>query len=296
MLYFLLALFLLVVVTFYFAAPYAIIRPLRSECAPIISADHPHIEAVTIKGAGDTELDGYWYHVDAPKATILLLHGVGSCKETWRQTSEWLAQHNIETLAFDNRAHGRSGGDFATFGYYEKEDVGKIIDFIEARWEEGAKLVPRPPMGLFGNSLGGAITLQAMAIDQRIRFGIVESTFARLDEVVFGYMKRLAGGWGVKFISDFALLRAGQLAAFAPELVRPMDAAKLIHQPVFLAHGDADIHIPVANARLNFDNLASSSKELVIVPGADHSGLYVAGGEAYTRKLLAFIERQFTVN
>lgn len=301
MLFYLLIIFILIVtVVVYYASPYAIIRPLRSDCGVI--TNNPNIEAVKVKGFGDIELDGYWYHVDSPRATILLLHGVGSCKEVWRPTSEWLANSGIETLAFDSRAHGRSGGDFATFGYYEKEDVQNILDFIEARPMQAAKpgIAERssetaktiPPIGIFGNSLGGAISLQTMAIDERIQFGIIESTFANLDDIVFEYMKRISGGWGFKLISDLALKRGSKLAAFDPNLVRPAEAAKSVRQPVFLAHGDADIHIPVANARLNFENLASKDKELIIVPGADHSGLYSAGGDEYQDKLVEFIERQ----
>lgn len=289
----------------YSFGPYSIIRPIRSDC-PDISRDSA-IEAIEVEGHGGIKLDGYWYHVANPRATILLLHGVGSCKEVWRPISEWLAKIGIESLAFDNRGHGRSGGEFTTFGFYEKEDVKKIIDFKVARdsaaaMSESTASTPQetptttksspPPIGIFGNSLGGAISLQTMAIDERIRFGIIESTFTRLDEVVFGYMKRLSGGWGFKFVSDLLLHRAGKIADFNPDLVRPVEAAAGIHQPIFLAHGDADIHIPVANAQLNFDKLASTDKELVIVPGADHSGLNAANGGAYEQKMLAFIERQ----
>jgi pimeloyl-ACP methyl ester carboxylesterase len=291
MIFYLLATFLLIVtVAIYFIGPYPIIRPMRSDCAAI--TDDPTIEAVTVKGWNDIELDGYWYHVDNPRATILLLHGVGSCKEVWQPTSEWLAKIGIETLAFDSRAHGRSGGDFMTFGHHEKEDIKKVLDFIDAVNLKRATSLSYPPIGIFGNSLGGAIALQTMGIDDRIQFGIIESTFARLDEVVFAYMKRTSGGWGFKFTSDLILKRAGELAGFDPDLVRPQEAVKSVHQPVFLAHGDADSNIPVANAHLNFDNLASADKELVIVPGADHWGLYSASGEEYQRKLVDFIERQ----
>jgi pimeloyl-ACP methyl ester carboxylesterase len=46
-------------------------------------------------------------------------------------------------IAYDSRRHGESGGDVCTYGYYEKEDLRRVIDALE-----------RGPVVLMGTSLG----------------------------------------------------------------------------------------------------------------------------------------------
>ena len=137
-----------------------------------------------------------------------------------------------------------------------KKDIAQIVDKIKARQ-------PNLPVGIWGNSLGGAIAIQALEFDERIKFGIIESTFTELNQIVFDYKKRILKGIGLKFLSDYALKKAGEIANFKPFKVQPIESVKNIEQPIFIAHGDADENISSKYGQQLFDKLKSKDKQFI---------------------------------
>lgn len=237
-------------------------------------------------GQNDLELKGYWTLTkEEPKAVVILVHGIGGNKEQMMNKADLLAQQGYDAILFDGRGHGESQGEHITYGFYEKEDIKRIVDFIK---EENDSI----PIGIWGNSMGGAIALQALEADERINFGIVESTFRSLDEVVFEYGKRMAKGVMIKQISDYALKRAAEEANFDPTVVQPIESAKEIEQAVLIAHGDSDKRISVDNAQDLFDSLKTEKKELVIVPRAGHLNMMEVGGEGFKSLVMDFVNSQ----
>jgi len=169
--------------------------------------------------------------------------------------------------------------------FYEKDDISKIIDFIQTKQ-------PDVPIGLWGSSMGGAIGLLALAKDKRLQFGLIQSTFTDLHQIVFDYKKRLLKGFGSQFMVNYVLKRAGQIGNFNPNEVRPIAAVKNIDQPIIIAHGDADENISYQYGQQLFEDLKSTDKEFYLVKNGGHVGLWDAGGPVFEAKMLGFIERQ----
>src|ERR1051326_4103890 len=72
-----------------------------------------------------------WYlfsKKDSALGTIILLHGIGSCKEAMINFADTLTKDGYNCILYDSRAHGESGGMNCTFGYYERRDVSAFID------------------------------------------------------------------------------------------------------------------------------------------------------------------------
>ena len=156
-----------------------------------------------------------------------------------------MAKQGINAVVFDLRAHGKSEGEYCTYGFYEKNDISQIIDMI---LDEN----PNESIGIWGNSLGGAIAIQALELDKRLKFGVIESTFTSLRQIVYDYQKRAAKGIGVPFLCDLALQEAGKIANFDPNQVQPLNSATNIEQAVFVAHGDSDDNISVEYGKTTF--------------------------------------------
>ncbi|WP_420574907.1 alpha/beta hydrolase [Kordia sp.] len=268
-------------------APYAIIQPQKINLAITPTQLNLKSEKLIIKTKDDIELKGYWIQPKTgnTKGVMILLHGIGGCKEHFLDLAGNLASKGIASIVFDGRAHGESGGQYCTYGFYEKHDIAAVVDVIKQR-NSSVKV------GIWGNSLGGAIAIQALELDKRIDFGIIESTFTELDQIVYEYKKNILGGFGLRFVSDAALHEAGNIANFNPDMVKPIQSVKNIQQPIFLAHGDHDQNINYTYGKRLYENLASAEKEFVLVKDAGHFNLGQIGGETYAKKLMNFIEKQ----
>ncbi|MDA9066658.1 lysophospholipase [bacterium] len=271
----------------YHVAPYAIIAK-HTLTGEIPNNDElVSFEKMNVLGIDSVQLDSYLVSPknDSIKGIVILIHGIGSCKEQFIDLARKFADEQIGSFIFDLRAHGKSQGEYCTYGFQEKYDVQNIVSKLKSHY-------PNLPIGIIGSSLGGAVAIQALELDERIQFGVIECTFGQLDQIVFDYQKRFTFGVGFKFITDIALERAGEIADFDPEKIRPINSVKQIEQPMFIAHGDKDIHISPEYGKALYDNLASIDKHFELLKGADHNYIHQIGGAEYSRKVLNFINRQ----
>lgn len=265
--------------------PYSIIKPQRTTSINYLENNAINFDSVFVISFDTTKLKGY--HVKSslskPKASIILVHGIGGCKEHFTNLAANLAKKGYDCWVFDNRAHGESEGLYTTYGYLEKKDIKAIVDAIKQK-------TPETKVAIWGNSLGGAIAIQALEYDKRIGFGIIESTFTNLRQIVYDYQKRLFFDVGIEFASNMALDEAGKIARFNPDKVSPIEAVKKITQPILICHGDKDENISVEYGKSLFNNLASKDKTLVLVKGGGHYNLATTGGSTYNNKLIGFLE------
>jgi hypothetical protein len=227
-------------------------------------------------------MKGYHIKADSPKGTIILLHGIGDSKEGFYDMCADLSDWGYDCVIFDMRAHGKSEGLYCTYGAKEKFDVLALTEVMKERGLQ-------EPYGVFGNSLGGAIALQSLALCPDLKFGIIESTFHNLKDVVMEYAEDIMY-FKSEWLADAVLKRSSEIAGFDPYLVTPEIAATNISQPVFMAHGSDDQKIPLAFGRRNFEKLAGP-KEFVEVPGAGHLDLRKVGGQDYEIKFKGFLKK-----
>ncbi|MEM0995205.1 MAG: alpha/beta fold hydrolase [Bacteroidota bacterium] len=272
---------LIALLGFHFFAPQMILQPTKRMCR--LEDEARRYEPVAIEGANGIILQGYESTAPSKKGTIILVHGIGGCGRSMLGLSRILGTIGYGVIAFDNRAHGSSGGHYCTYGYYEKYDIKAVVDYLLTK-------TPDAQIGIWGNSLGGAIAIQALELDERIAFGITESTFTDFRTIVLDYKERLFG-IRVPLLADYAILRASKIGNFNAENIRPIESVKNVEQPVLIAHGDQDRRINVTYGKTLFNNLASEEKELIIVEGGKHAGLSRVAGDSYLEKIVAFIDQ-----
>jgi pimeloyl-ACP methyl ester carboxylesterase len=187
-------------------------------------------------------------------------------------------------LVPDSRAHGRSGGEFVTYGLMERYDV---IGW--ARWMRTAGC--RKIYGL-GESLGASILIQAAAVEPVFTAIVAECPYADLREI---------GEYRVRqalripaFISSPAarvLVSTGMLyAALVDGLdlwqVSPIESIAQTSTPILLIHGLNDVDTPPSNSQ----RLAASNPRdpLWLVPNAKHIGASSAAPDEFRRRVLGW--------
>ncbi|NRD22777.1 alpha/beta fold hydrolase [Winogradskyella litoriviva] len=222
--------------------------------------------------------------LDFSKGTIILLHGIRSNKEAFFDLSTYLAQNGFNSVALDSRAHGQSQGQFCTFGVNEKKDVKSVIDYL-------IKKENLTHIGIWGQSLGGAIGLQAMGFDKRIKFGIIESTFSDFKTIVNDYFQ-LHAGFSFQPFSNYLVERAGSIGNFDVNDAKPIVYCENITQPILIVHGNKDNRIKIAYGKENYSKIKSANKEFLEVNNANHLNVWKTGGEKYFNKVLSFLNAQ----
>jgi len=189
------------------------------------------------------------------KGTLIYLHGHADNRASGVGIIERFRKRGFDVITYDSRAHGESGGKAATFGFYEKEDLRRVIDTVD-----------QGPVVLLGSSLGAAVSLQLAADDRRISAVIAAETFADLRTVVTERAPFFLPAWAV----NSAIKRAEEKGRFKIDTVSPILAAHTITSPVLLIHGEVDTDTPPTHSQRVFDEL-SGPKHLIIVSGAGHS-------------------------
>jgi dipeptidyl aminopeptidase/acylaminoacyl peptidase len=231
-------------------------------------------------------LSGYltYSNLDTVKGTIILLHGIRSNKECFIELSNKLAMLGYNSVAVDNRAHGKSKGAHCTFGVKEKKDISELIDILEK--QENIKT----NIGVWGQSLGGAIGLQAIGNDKRIKFGVIESTFSDFKTITNDYFKYHTG-FNIKPLTEYLIYRAGEIAEFDTEDAKPIKYCENIEQPILMVHGNKDERINIKYAKANFDVIPSKNKEFIEVENANHLSVWKVGGNEYFERVMKFISK-----
>jgi pimeloyl-ACP methyl ester carboxylesterase len=227
---------------------------------------HPSRHAVTkpppagcaareFAGAGVT-LRGWQCTPAAPaRATIVYLHGVADTRESAAGAIERFLPRGFRVIAFDSRAHGESDGDVCTYGFYEKDDLRRVIDTL-----------PPGPVVLMGASLGAAVALQEAADDPRVTAVVAAETFSDLRTVATERAPFVFTSGSI----DRAFALAEEQARFRVDEVSAVRAAARITAPVLLIHGAVDVDTPPAHSERVRGALRSPS-ELLLVPGTGHN-------------------------
>lgn len=192
----------------------------------------------------------------ARRGTLLYLHGVADNRASSVGVIERFVRRGFDVIAYDSRAHGDSGGQACTYGYFEKQDLRRVLDTMDPG-----------PVVLLGVSLGAAVALQHAAGDPRVSAVVAAETFSDLRTVVAERAPVVFS----KGLLDRALALAEHRGGFQVDAVSPVAAARRITAPVMLIHGAADTDTLPGHSRRVFAAL-NGPKRLVIVPEAAHNG------------------------
>ena len=245
---------------------------------------------LNFKTFDNVELSSYltYSSLDTIKGTIILLHGIRSNKECFIDLSAKLSKLGFNSVALDSRAHGNSGGNYCTFGVKEKKDISELISVLANQENITTNI------GIWGQSLGGAIGLQALGYDKRIKFGIIESTFSDFKTITNDYFNYHVG-FNFKLLTNYLVNRAGKIADFDPKDAKPENYCKNIEQPILIVHGNKDKRINIQYAKDNFDKIPSNEKEFIEIENANHLNVWKIGGDKYFNRIIKFITKK-TIN
>lgn len=205
-----------------------------------------------------------------PKGTIIAIHGWQAEHRTLLYYAMELAREGWDVVLYDQRGHGRSGGEFVTFGARENQDLQAVIEWTRNREQFNSPLV------LFGTSMGASIALLAAA-ESHPDAVIAVAPFARLDTMLPGALRHLAPFYIRPFLStsriEQALVHAQKISGVAISDMAPVDQAAEVNTPVLLIHSETDQLVPVSHAHQLYEKLPNAT--LILVDDRSHEALLI---------------------
>ncbi len=237
----------------------ALVRPLR---VPVIGAPSLRHESLQVTTTDGIALDGWLFRpAGQPRGLVVLLHGKDANRQRFVGAARRFVEQGFAVVAYDQRAHGASTGEFVTYGANEVNDARLIIDTALKR--VGRTL----PVALIGESLGAAVALQTAAVEPRVRFVVAGAPFADLETIVRDQ---------APFLSDelrAEAVRVAQRAArFTVADISPEKAASRIAVPTMLLHGAEDTFVPMRHSLRILSELRAP-RRFVRLEGVDHLGV-----------------------
>ena len=238
------------------------------------------IDGVTLRG---------WFlpSPNGDERTLIMCHGWGDNKgELLMQTYFLNKDAGFNLLYFDFRSHGESAGEITTIGGLETRDFDAA-----AAWLRANKPGLSGRVGVFGLSMGAAVTVAAMPEHPELRCAVVESPFSDYRGVVRRWAwKYLRVPWFPLLPITLWILRQRVGDPTVDDFSPAEAAGRIAPRPLMIIGAERDDLMPEEDVRRIFD-AARQPKELWIVSGAFHAKCREAAGAAYDARVTAFFEK-----
>jgi pimeloyl-ACP methyl ester carboxylesterase len=205
------------------------------------------------------------------RGTVLVVHGIFARGVAMLHHARRLAEHGYRAALVDLRGHGRSTGEWLTFGVQEARDLSQVIDALVDRGLAGQSV------GVYGISYGATTSIHLAAIDPRVAAVVAVEPFAAVRPEVPHFGRVMVPGVGLLIPEGTyqkALDEAGQMAGFDPDHSDATDAIRRASCPVLVIHGTADCIVPHSHGVLLHD-AAPDHTELLSVPWQGHTALWL---------------------
>ena len=260
----------------------------RQEVQAIVAERyHAQLHDVTIPAADGILLKAWYIHpTKFNGSAAVLLHGITDNREGVAGYARLLLDNGYAVLLPDARGHGESGGDIATYGIQETDDIHRWVSWIYVH--------DPPPSNCvygFGESYSAALMLQSLAEETRYCAVAVESSFSTAREMSY---ERISGPlhlgpWFGRTLGT-PVIGAAVLYArlrYGVDLLRPSPMNALEHSstPVLLIHGMKDRTVSPHHALL-LAHAAPEHVQLWLVPNAWHTGAWSASPREFEATLL----------
>jgi len=196
---------------------------------------------------------------------VVYLHGNCGSRVDALESVTWLLPAGITVFSFDFSGSGASDGEHVSLGYYEKQDLLSVVDFLHDQGRTSR-------IGFWGRSMGAVTAIMYASRDSSVGGIVCDSPFSSLQEIiqdiVTGYkswIPRMAVNLAVRSLRKSILERAD----FDIYQLDTCEYAKKSDVPAIIAHGKEDSLVSWEHSKRVNDSYRGSSQAYWI-PG-DHN-------------------------
>ncbi|MEI4768464.1 alpha/beta hydrolase [Psychrobacillus sp. FJAT-51614] len=220
---------------------------------------------------------------------VIICHGVTENKINSLRFVRMFERLGFNSVVYDHRRHGDSGGKTTSFGFYEKIDLQSIVEAVRERVGENAII------GIHGESMGAAtMLLYAGSILDDADFYISDCSFSNFEEQVLHIMRQttpLRSSLAIRFANLFLKIRDG----YTLNLVSPIDVVDHIEKPVLFIHSLQDDFILPGMTEELFKK-KKGPKSLKLFDVGAHAKSFNENSEEYEQIVADFLQHNNLLN
>jgi fermentation-respiration switch protein FrsA (DUF1100 family) len=242
-------------------------------------------EDIVFPSRDGMRLSGWFVPFPGARAGVILCHGFPSNREEMLFWARMLYPEGFHLLLFDFRALGESEGDLCSIGYHEVNDLLGAVDYLTARPE-----MQGLPVGVFGLSMGGAVSLMTAAQDERIAAVATHGAYASLARAIAQHCRVYVGPLG-PLLDRQASWWGRRWFPLEPRCVSPVDVVgRIAPRPVLLFHGGRDFIVRPDDAHALY-RAAGEPKQLHLLPRSWHVRIDAEEQPAYEKTVMEFFRK-----
>lgn len=191
-------------------------------------------------------------------------------------------RHGINILMADQRAHGKSGGRYITFGIRERYDCKQWADYAEKRFGGEKALV------LAGVSMGAASVMMSseLGLPKNVKALLADCGYSEPAAIIKETVRKM--DLPVKPVYVLIRLGARVFGRFDLEEATALGAVRKLHIPVLFLHGKQDSVVSLTMSDELYEACAGT-KERVFIESADHANSAMTDFSAYESAVLKFL-------
>lgn len=258
-------------------------RPLIKSAREWFLKQEP--EEVEIISRDGLKLHGYYLPCEEAVRTVVCVHGYhGSGMNDFAYVAKFYHENQCNVLLIDQRAHGKSEGNFICYGVKERYDV---IDWLYFVTNQSAK---KEPVFLDGVSMGATTVLMCsnQELPKEVRGIIADCGYTSPWDIYKEVSKRKYHLPEIPFMHLYSIICKWK-AGFWPKEASALDAVKEARVPILFVHGQEDDFVPFFMGEKLYE-ACTSKKKMVVVEKAGHALSYMVDEERLQKELLQFFK------
>jgi Prolyl oligopeptidase family./Putative lysophospholipase. len=250
--------------------------------------DRQSVEMVSLVSDDGLRLVGRYIPAAAPtEKTVILAHGYSSQGKYMTAYARFYRdEFGYNVLMPDDRGHGASEGDYIGFGWPDRRDYIKWINWVIS------KVGPEARIALHGVSMGGATVMMVSGESDLPHnvFAIIEDCgYTSVHDEVSYLLPRLYKINSPRLVADTSAVTKKR-AGYDFEEASSLEQVKKDKVPMLFIHGEADTFVPFWMVKPLYE-ACTAEKELYTVPEAGHGEALSKDRERYIAVVRAFLEK-----
>lgn len=236
-----------------------------------------------------TSFDGYIQNViyipaaEPSDKYIIISHGYSGCRLGSVKYLHLFRELGFNAIMYDDRGHGTNPKSPCFMGFKESRDLMNMINHVYERFGDNITL------GLHGESMGSALTNNALQYSPHISFIVSDCGYNDLEKLI-GYLINKQIHFP-RWFAQTAGLFSKIIYEYSFNEVSPIKYVSTTTVPICFFHGKDDDFIPCYHAEEMHKAAACNYSELHIIPGAGHASCVLVDEENYKSIVKNFLTK-----